>query len=70
MKAKLLTLIIGGLLVAFGSRWFLVEGISAGWFTIFLALLMFLVGQWLVRFEDYPNGQQWVSQLNDWLNQL
>lgn len=67
MKAKLTTLIIGGLLVAFGSRW-LIEGIAMGWFAVFFALLMFLVGQWLVRFEDYPNGRQWIVQLNHWLN--
>ena len=69
MKAKLMTLIIGAPLVAFGSRW-LIEGIAMGWLAVFFALLMFLVGQGLVRFEDYPNVQKQVTQLNDWLNQL
>ncbi len=67
MKAKLITLIIGGLLVTFGSRW-LIESIATGWFATFGVLLMFLVGQWLVRFEDYPNGEKQVARLNDWLN--
>ncbi len=66
MKAKLITLTIGVPLVALGSRW--VENFSpATALSAAIAVIFFVVGQTVVRFEDY-GGAPRISRLERWLN--
>ncbi len=64
MIAKLILLAAGGLLVALASR----RGVAScdfwGWSA---TAILFLLGQAIVRFEDYPSGKTWVTKLERYL---
>lgn len=62
MKEKLLTLMLGVPLVALGVRW-LGDGGSAGVWLLAPGVVLFLAGQTLVRFEDFPSGTQILARL-------
>ncbi len=61
MNVKLALLIAGGIAVAAASRRVATTGIGFGdWVAI---AILFLLGQAIVRFEDYPGGKAWVAKL-------
>lgn len=59
------TLCIGALLVSVAGRMF-IDGGLVGVPIIVLGVL-FLMGQSITRFEDFPKGQQGITQLETWL---
>lgn len=61
MTVKLVLLIVGGLLVALASRWAVTP--ASGFWGWSVITILFLLGQALARFEDYPAGSRWVSRL-------
>jgi len=64
MTAKLILLAAGGLLVALASREVVAFGDFWGWFAV---AILFLLGQAMVRFEDYPGGKTWLAKLERYL---
>jgi len=62
MKFKLLTLLLGVPLVAFGSR-MVADSLTHGWLPGVEGMLLFLVGQSIVRFEDFPHSKDKLMQL-------
>lgn len=60
MRAKLFTLILGVPPVALGVRWTVENHVSVWPFVA--AIGLFLGGQYIVRFEDYPGGREFVSR--------
>ncbi len=61
MKAKLLTLMLGVPLAALGVRWGAVPH-AAKWMGA-IAAGLFVTGQYVVRFEDYPGGRELVGHI-------
>jgi len=65
---KEVSLYIGALLVSTGGR-MLIDGFVAGIPFIILALILFIIGQSITRYEDFPNGGQRIISLESWLAQ-
>ncbi len=61
---KMGTLCIGTLLVSVAGRMFIDGGLVG--VPIIIGVL-FLMGQSITRFEDFPKGQQGIAQLETWL---
>jgi hypothetical protein len=60
------SLAVGALFVSMGGR-MLIEGDVLALPVVILAGLLFLMGQSITRFEDFPNGRQNLNQIEAWL---
>ena len=56
------TLCLGAFLVATGGRLF-VDGFLISVPIVVFAIVVFVIGQSITRFEDFPNGQQGLKYL-------
>ncbi len=66
MNIKHITLYIGAPLIALGMR-LLFDNLFTNGMLSLLAFAIFLAGVLLVRFEDFPQGKIYLTQIETWL---